>query len=93
MVALVQRREFKLTGRARVRSGWFGRRVLQVEVLTQAFSPWRPCPPPPNLDDAAREKWKERERNAPPDNTWTSWRDATWLDLQERGRFVIEPNE
>jgi len=82
------RYEHTLTGRARLRPAWFGRIVPQVQVLVKAF-PVHECPPPPNYDEARRKEWIERQRTTPT-SSWTVWRDATWLDLQERGRLVIE---
>jgi hypothetical protein len=87
MVAPIPRYEHTLTGRVRIRPGWFGRMVPQVQVLVQTFS--LPCPPPPHYDAQRQKEWNERERTTPK-SSWTEWRDATWLDLQERGRFVLE---
>jgi len=76
MVATTTRVEESLTGAIRERKGWFGRRVLQVEVQRQSF--WN-IPPPPayrDPDGIVRKHLEERE----PISTWNAWRDATAKD-------------
>lgn len=92
MVAIPLRHEEELTGRARARPGWFGRLVLQVEVLITSYSA---CPPRPGAD---RNAWRELMRSQGTQRT--HWRDATWDDLQARRRDfkllrpgLIEPPE
>lgn len=65
--------DVELTGRARVRPGWFGRLILQVEVRTLTYSA---CPPMPGVSSA---EWRGRMR-ADGEAT-TAWRDATWEEV------------
>ena len=67
-------REVELTGRARVRAGWFGRMVLQVEERVHQFSA---CPPMPGSDPKA---WRDEMRRK--GIVYCEWRDATWEDVQ-----------
>lgn len=74
----------RLTGRVRARRGWFGRMVLQVEVVRESSTAWahlRIGPPPGCRDLAAfarsederlRRVWREEKRQ---------WRDAREVDL------------
>lgn len=75
--------ESTLTGRVRARPSWFGKQILQVEVVTTSFSS---CPPPPGRDAQA---WKAKMR-AQGDQAF-SWRDATWADWQTIGRADLVP--
>lgn len=72
--------EWRLTGRARVRPGWFGRQILQVEVRELAYSA---CPPRPGSDPVA---WRELMRRQGTESS--SWRDATFVDVQMHGLIL-----
>jgi len=79
MVACTTKVEETLTGAIRERKGWFGRRVLQVEVQRQSF--WNIPPPPAYRDpDGIVRKWLEKPE---PISTWNAWRDATAKDYLE----------
>lgn len=74
-------RESALTGRARVRPGWFGRQILQVEVGTLTYSS---CPPMPGRDPKV---WLELMRAE--GTVSHHWRDAEWFDMQTLETFTI----
>jgi hypothetical protein len=81
-MAMIHRHiETSLTGRARVRSGWFGRQVLQVQWRILRYSA---CQPMPGSDP---KEWWEHMR-AKGDVSY-EWRDATQADMQELDGFVI----
>lgn len=70
----------RLTGRARVRCGRFGRSVVQVEVEHTSWEPFRPD--------------KRRERQVGPDEwevipPWHEWRDAKRDELICGATFEI----
>jgi hypothetical protein len=73
---MTPRVEESRTGRARARSSWTGKLILQIEWLVEEFSR---CPPPPGQknDDEWRQFCFQRSH--------TAWRDATWDDIQARG--------
>ncbi len=76
---IVPARRLSLTGQARMRSGWFGRMVMQVQERVE-FLAYRHAPPP-WLDTAAKIKeWNDLPREVTA--THYQWRDATWLDVQ-----------
>lgn len=63
----------RLTGRTRGRPGLFGKFVLQVEVSTQAYSPW------PRAENDPGQFHDSKKQGTPV----RSWRDATWEDTFE----------
>ena len=75
---MMMRYRTRLSGRLRLRPAFWGRVVVQEEVLTESSACWSPpCPPPPGCADP--EKWiaEEAERH---ERSWTvsdaQWRDA-----------------
>jgi hypothetical protein len=83
MVAIPKRHDVELTGRARVRPGWRGRLILQVEVNTATYSA---CPPIPGSNP---HEWRERMRR---DGYQTlHWRDAVWNDMHALHRLDLVP--
>lgn len=77
MIALLVRRQERLTGNLRGRRQWLtGKIVLQVEVVQQISTNIAPCPPPPwCLDvDAWKRQQAEKDRQ--------SWREVSrfWRD-------------
>lgn len=79
----VKRAEWGLTGRARVRPGWRGRLVFQVEVRTTTFSA---CPPPLGRD---HKSWRDLQRSQGTQRL--HWRDATWDDMHALDKFALVP--
>lgn len=73
MVAIPKKCAAELTGRARVRPGWRGRLVLQVEVKTTIYSA---CPPRPGRD---ANQWREQMKREGEQSL--HWRDAAWQDM------------
>lgn len=83
MVAIPMRHDAELTGQARVRAGWRGKLVLQVQVRTIAYSAL-PAPPGRNV-----KEWREHMRSE--GYATLSWRDATWADMQALTRLDLVP--
>jgi|GEM_PF-5978970 hypothetical protein len=83
MVAIPKRSDLELTGRARVRPGWRGRLVLQVEVLTTIYSA---CPPMPGRDP---REWRNLMRSEGEQRL--HWRDAAWDDMHALDRLDLVP--
>ena len=83
MVAMPKKRDTELTGRARVRPGWRGRLVLQVEVKTTIYSA---CPAMPGRDV---NQWREQMRAE--GECHRHWRDAAWDDMHALGRLDLVP--
>jgi hypothetical protein len=78
MVAPLPRLLCTATGRMRVRRGWFGRLVPQVEILMKHLSPWHPTAP---------------GQRRPPDEiigSWREWRDMTWDDALSQSTWTQE---
>jgi hypothetical protein len=83
MVAMPKKADVELTGRARVRAGWRGRLVLQVEVRTTIYSA---CPPMPGIDP---REWRELMRSEGAQRL--NWRDAGWDDMYSLHALELVP--
>lgn len=75
--------DWELTGRSRVRPGWRGRLVLQVEVRTTIYSA---CPPMPGRNP---REWREQMRREGEQRL--HWRDAGWDDMHALSRLDLVP--